>query len=70
MSEHHMRFPKCAHCGKAIFPSWRVAQRSARDLTRIAGKAHGIAPYWSKECRAVHVGHSTEGAYKRARHSA
>lgn len=67
MSRHESRHPRCPHCGKAAFPTYRDAQRAAKEMTRLSGKASGVIAYWSKPCQSFHTGGSTQGAYRRAR---
>lgn len=67
MSSHPQRYDACEVCGKRVFPTWTEARRNAIAFMRLSGKTRGVAPYWSKECRAIHVGHSSDGAYRKAK---
>lgn len=67
MSRHESRHPRCKRCGKASYLTYREAQRAAKEMTRLSGKASGVIAYWDKSCQTFHVGGSTQGAYRRAR---
>lgn len=70
MTEHERRWETCSTCGKAVYPTWRDAMNSARDMVRLSGKARGLRAYWDKSCRCFHVGRSTTQDYDRARRGA
>lgn len=67
MSSHPQRYEKCARCSKVCYPTWREAVRAAKDFMRLSGKTSGVSPYFSRPCRAIHLGHATDSAYRRAK---
>lgn len=67
MSRHEERYEKCSVCGKKVYPTWTEATKSAKSMVRLSGKAQGVVPYFSRECRAIHVGQSTNHKHRKMR---
>jgi len=67
MSSHPQRYDVCPVCAKRVYPTWNDARRSATAFMRLSGKTRGVTPYYSRQCRAIHLGHATDGAYRKAK---
>lgn len=46
----------CRTCGKRSYASWSHARWDCRQMRNRYAERRRELPYWSKPCRAIHVG--------------
>lgn len=58
--------PRCDHCGKVIFRTWREARINAVGYMFTRKGARGFRVYHSRRCACFHVGRATDHQRRRA----